>query len=184
MNYGESSSGAKDGAVVDGGGTQSDNSSIWLICWGDDTVFGLYPKGMEAGMQMRDLGEDEVLDADGNPYQAWKTLFQWKVGLCIRDWRCVVRIANLDNSNLAAASSAADLFKLMGRAVDRLPNPSKGRPVWYVNRAMKSYLREQALSKATYTLTQEQVGGRPVLQMYGYPIRTVDVLGNSESQLT
>ena len=44
----------------------------------------------------------------------------------------------------------------------------------------------QAIDKVTAeTMKFEvEVGGRPVLQMYGYPIRTVDVLGIAESQLT
>jgi hypothetical protein len=184
VNYGESSSTAKDGAIIDAGGTGTDNSSMWLVGWGSDTVMGIYPKGTEAGLQQRDLGEDTAIDTAGAMYQVLRTHFTWNVGLAVRDWRYVVRIANIDTSNLIAASSNADLFKLAGRAVDRIPNPSKVRLAWYVSRLVKTVLREQALVKASSQITLEQVEGRNVMTLYGIPVRLVDALGIAEAQLT
>jgi hypothetical protein len=184
VNYGESSSAAKDGAVVDGGGSGSDNTSMWFIGWGGDTVCGIYPKGTTAGLQNKDLGEDTKVDANGLMYQVYRSHFTWDVGLCIRDWRYVQRIANLDVSNMLANSSAADLFKLAGRAVDRIPNLAKANFAWYCNRLVKSILREQAMVKASSQITLDQVEGRPVMMLYGYPVRLVDALGVAESQIT
>lgn len=185
VNYGESSSGAKDGAVIEGGGSGSDNASIWLIGWGNDTCHGIYPKGMEAGLQSRDLGEQVVKDDDGNEFQAYMSLFQWKVGLVVRDWRYVLRIANLDVSNLLANSSAADLLKLMNRALERIPNASKGSLAFYCNRTVATVLAEQALGKASSTLTYEDtLTRRRVVKAFGVPVRKVDVLGIAEAQLT
>jgi hypothetical protein len=184
VNYGESSSTAKDGAVVDCGGTGSDNTSMWLVGWGSDTVHGIYPKGTEAGLKMVDLGEDTSKDSNGNMYQVLRTHFTWDVGLVVRDWRYVVRMANIDVSNLLANSSAADLLKLAGRAMDRVPNRGKAKMAWYCNRLVKSVLREQAKSAAAYTITLDQVEGREVDRLYGAPIRIVDALGIAESQLT
>ena len=33
-----------------------------------------------------------VLDANGNPYQAYQTKLGWKCGLALRDWRYVVPV--------------------------------------------------------------------------------------------
>lgn len=184
VNYGESSSAAKDGAVVEGGGSSTDNTSMYLIGWGNDTVHGIYPKGMEAGLQMDDLGEDTSVDSTGKKFQVLRSHFMWKVGLVVRDWRYAIRIANIDVSNLLAHSSAADLYRLAGRAVDRIPNKAKGRFAWYCNRVVYSILREQALIKAQYMITLEQVEGRPTMFLYGYPVRIVDALGIAEAQLT
>ena len=184
VNYGESSSTAKDGAVVEGGGTGSDNTSIWLVGWGPDTVHGIYPKGMKAGLEMRDLGEDTKVDSNGYMFQVLRSHWSWKVGVVVRDWRYLIRIANLDVSNLLAMSSNADIFKLAGRAIDRIPNKAKGRFAWYCNRLVHSVLREQAMYKASSQITLEQVEGRPVNFLYGYPVRIVDALGIAESQLT
>jgi hypothetical protein len=34
--------------VILGGGAGADNNSIWLVCWGPNTVHGIYPKGSKA----------------------------------------------------------------------------------------------------------------------------------------
>jgi len=36
--------------VIDAGGSGSDNSSIWLVAWGGQTVHGIFPKGSKAGL--------------------------------------------------------------------------------------------------------------------------------------
>ena len=50
---------AKSGAVngenvIFGDGAGTDNTSIWLVCWGPNTVHGIYPKGSKAGFFMED----------------------------------------------------------------------------------------------------------------------------------
>ena len=46
--------------IVDGGGTGSDNSSIWLCGWGANSLFGIFPKGSTAGLEHNDLGLQTV----------------------------------------------------------------------------------------------------------------------------
>jgi hypothetical protein len=99
--------------VISAGGTGSDNTSIWLITWSPNTIFGFYPKGSKAGLQHEDMGLDDVVDGSGGFYRAYKDWWQWKCGLCVKDWRYAVRICNIDVSNLTGESSAADLIKLM-----------------------------------------------------------------------
>ncbi|MXF24183.1 major capsid protein, partial [Escherichia coli] len=38
--------------IIDAGGTGTDNTSIWLVVWGENTVHGIFPKGQKAGIQM------------------------------------------------------------------------------------------------------------------------------------
>lgn len=185
VNLGESGSGLKDGAVVDGGGTGSDNTSIWLVGWSERSVHGIYPKGMEAGFKQDDLGEATKVLSDGSMYQVMRSHFMWKCGLVIRDWRYVIRIANIDRSNLVAESSNADLIKLMIRALDRRPTGSDGaRWAFYVNRTVSTMLRIQALGKSQSTTTFGEVAGRPVMQFQGVPVRKIDALLDTEAQLT
>ncbi len=35
--------------IITAGGSQSDNTSIWLVGWGPQSVFGVFPKGSKAG---------------------------------------------------------------------------------------------------------------------------------------
>jgi hypothetical protein len=49
--------------IIVGGGSGSDNHSIWLVVWGPNTVHGIYPKSSKAGWSHQDLGEETLLDA-------------------------------------------------------------------------------------------------------------------------
>jgi hypothetical protein len=190
-----SSLSAANGAnILNGAGAGSDNSSVWLVVWGRNTVFCPFPKGSKAGLQHEDLGEHTIYD--GNPgtaatgrYQALRTHYQWKNGLCVKDWRYVVRICNIDMSNLVAESSAANLIKLMLRAIFRVPNLRAGRPVFYMNRSVAQMLPIQGLNNSVNAVkVQEALSqfGEPIVNMtfMGIPIRLCDQLLNTEATVT
>ena len=171
--------------IIDAGGTGNDLTSIWLCVWGPNTLHGIYPKGSKAGLVIRDLGEDPVKDADGGEYQAYRTHYKWDAGLTLRDWRYVVRIANINWQQLTHdAQSGADLIDLMTQAIELLPNANMGRAVFYVNRKVRSFLRRQITSKiAGSTLTMEQVAGKHVVSFDGIPVKRSDALLLSEAQV-
>jgi hypothetical protein len=165
------------------------NTSIWLVVWGDNTVFCPFPKGSKAGLSHEDSGQLTVYDGNGNPYQAFQTHYQWKNGLVVKDWRYVVRIANISVTNLVANSSPADLIALMSRALDRIPNLAAGRAAFYMNRTVYSFLRIQALNKSNYALSVEKglsQFGTPGnwLSFEGVPLRRVDQLLTTETQIS
>jgi hypothetical protein len=159
--------------VIDAGGTGTDNTSIWLVVWGDLTVHGIFPKGSKAGLQMRDLGEQTLLDTNGNKYQGYRTHYKWDAGLTVRDWRYAVRIANIDVSDLAGGS-AADLVKFMIKATHKVPSLKTGQPVFYMNRTGRQWLDIQAATKDNVMLKISEFEGRPVREFLGIPIRTCD----------
>ena len=178
--------------LITAGGSGSDNASIWLIVWGPETVFAVFPKGSKAGLTARDLGEEAVADGSGNFYQAMRYLFQWDAGLVVKDWRYIVRIPNIDVSDwigvtgTQATSAATNLIKLMSRAIDRIPNLNMGRAAFYANRTVYSGLRLQALEKSNQVLTindaMTQFGmPRKETQFLGVPLRLVDALGVAET---
>ena len=176
--------------VLDAGGSGSDNTSIWLVGWGPNTVFGIYPKGLKSGVSHTDLsaGHPEgitLTDAAGGKYQGYRTHYKWNCGLCVRDWRYVVRIANIDVSDLAG-SSAADLIDLMVQAEELLPDgaASATHLSFLCNKTIRSYLRRQILKKTAYQLTQENVAGKQVLTFDGIPVRRTDAILSTESQVS
>lgn len=186
--YGTISGAGNAQNIIDAGGTASNNTSIWLVVWGPNTVFCPFPKGSQAGLQHKDLGEESVPDSAGNFYQALRTLYQWKNGLVVKDWRYVVRIANINTANLVAESAAADLVKLMSRALDRVPNLSMGRPVFYMNRTVFSMLRVQALNKSQNAISIDdamtQFGTASKWTSFlGVPLRKVDQILNTEARV-
>ena len=186
--YGSISGAGNSQNIIDAGGTSTNNTSIYLVVWGDNTVFCPFPKGSTAGLMHEDLGLNTVWDSAGGRYQAYRTHYQWKNGLVVKDWRYVVRICNINTANLIAQSSAADLISLMSRSLDRIPNFGMGRPVFYMNRTVYSMLRIQALNKSNYALSIEkgltQFGSATSwLSFNGVPIRRVDQLLNTEARV-
>lgn len=162
----------------------SDNTSIYLVVWGPNTVHGIYPKGSKAGLNMEDKGQVTIENIDGNGgrMEAYRTHYRWDCGLSVRDWRYVVRI-NIDQEDLVKnAASGPDLVDLMTQAVELIPTLSMGRPAFYCNRTVRSFLRRQIANKvAASTLTMEQVAGKHVTMFDGIPVRRCDAITNTES---
>lgn len=187
--------------VIDAGGTGSDNASIWIVTWGPNTVHGIFPKGSRAGLEHNPLPNKwPVLDANGNQYMAYKEQYKWKLGLTVRDWRYVVRICNIDVSDLSTVN-AANLINALIRGLRRLPTapitaspvqtsdtPSiqgvMGRTAIYCNRTISTFLDLQATNKTNVLLQLQQFDGRPVTTFRGIPVRTVDALLNTEARIT
>jgi len=180
--------------ILDAGGTGTDNTSIYLVVWGENTCFCPFPKGSKAGLVHEDLGVQTVYNADGTRLQAYATRYQWKNGLVVKDWRYVVRIANIDVSDLIgqtgtqAASAATAIIKLMARALYRIPNMAMGRPAFYMNRTVHSGLALAAMDKSQYVLKIEQgltQFGQPNswLSFLGVPLRRVDAILNNEARV-
>ena len=180
--------------IIEGGGTSTDNTSVYLVVWGDNTVYCPFPKGSTAGLMHEDLGEQTVYDGN-NRLQAYATRYQWKNGLVVKDWRYVVRIANIDVSDLVGVTgtqvntAATDLIKLMARAMYRIPNMSMGRAAFYMNRTVHSGLAVKAMDRSQNVLAVNQglsQFGTPYswLSFLGVPCRRVDALINAEARLT
>lgn len=188
--------------VIDAGGTGSNNTSIWLVVWSENTVTGIYPKGSEAGLSHQDLGEIDAFDDQVPParFRAYADLWKWKCGLSVRDWRYVVRIANINVADLASQSGTQALtaqthiLKLLVDAFARIPNMGKGRAVIYGHRIITSALAKAALDRSQNVLSIEQgvqqqgqvapgFAGQGTLKFLGVPIRTVDRLLRNEQRV-
>lgn len=169
--------------ILLGGGSQSDNSSVWLVGWGMNTCTGIFPKGSKAGVEHRDLGEGDAFDSSNNRFRAYMDQYKWKAGLAVKDWRYAVRIPNIDISNLVAKSSAADLFDLMIKAIHRIPNLSTVKPVFYMNRTCFQMLdiqgRDDVISGGG--LRFDMVEGKPLYTFRGIPVQICDALTETES---
>ena len=174
-------------SMVDAGGTGSDNTSIWLVTWGEDTTHMIFPKGQKAGLQVNDKGQTTILSAlsNGQPtqYEGYRTHYKWDAGLTVRDWRYNVRICNIDVSDLAGGSPA-NLINAMIRATHRMPTMGKGRPAWYVSRTVATWLDIQATNKTNVLLTQSEFDGKVVTKFRGIPIRMVDAMLGTEARVT
>jgi hypothetical protein len=185
--------------VLDGNGTANTNSSLWIVCWGDDTLHATFPKGKITGLQHRDMGEWPVADSVGNTYQAYRDHFKWEIGLVLRDWRYAARIANVDVTQLTGVN-AANLINLLIRGLYRLPTQpvsagtiqtsdtpevraNMGRTIIYCNRILRTYLDLQAMNKTNVLLRIEEFDGIPITTFRGIPVRTCDAIASNEAQV-
>lgn len=196
-----SSLGAVNGVnIIDAGGSGSTNTSIWMVGWGQKTVHGLFPKGSQAGLKMRDMGEQRLFDQNGNVYQGYSTHFKWDCGISVRDWRYIVRIANVNVT--AGAVTTANLLNLLITACNKVPflqaagsSPAPGAPggtvtrpgavnfSFYANRTVRTAFDIQALAKTNTLLTLETRDSKPYTAFRGIPIRICDQLLNTEARV-
>ena len=180
--------------IISAGGTGTNNSSIWLVVWGENTVFCTFPKGSKAGLVSNDLGEVTHIDSAGpngttTQFQAYKYHYQWKNGLVVKDWRYVVRIPNIPIVSGGISPTVASLLELMIRAIARIPNLKMGKAAFYMNRTVFSALQIAALNKSNNALgfkdAVNQFGQMEQWTTFqGIPLRKVDAILNTESTIS
>lgn len=169
--------------VLDGGGTGSDNTSVWLITWGDEACHMLYPKGSKAGLEQNNMGKLlTTAESPGGDFLAYVTHYKWDVGLGVKDWRSVGRICNIDVSTLEANSSPADLITFMIKLSERVKG--SGRRAWYMHERVRTMLRIQMREDTNVNLAFETVEGKKVMTFDGVPVRVSDKLLLSEATIT
>jgi hypothetical protein len=178
--------GAVGDNVVSGGGSGSDNTSIWIVGWGQSSVYGLYPKGTMAGLDYQDLGVQTITNATGvggGKMQAYVGHWSWSCGLAVQDWRNIVRICNLDVSALVADSNAADLPTLINNGIHRLNSLEGVTPRIYMNRTAFERLDYQCRQDVRLggQLSYQVVDGKPMNIWRGFPIRISDQITETES---
>ena len=173
--------------IIDAGGTGADNTSIWMVTWGDNQCQTLYPKGTAAGVQREDKGSQRVTDGDGNAYYAKEEMFTWNIGLAVKDWRYVSRVANIDVSNMQGGSVA--LYDFLRKAYYKLQSRrvAGGRSAIYCNRdvleALDALASNAGASDSFVRLRPMEIEGKEVLTYRGMPIRETDALINAEARV-
>jgi hypothetical protein len=178
------------GQIIDGGGTGSDNTSMWMVTWDKRACHLIYPKGNKAGLQRIDRGAINKTDANSDTYFVYREDFKWHMGLSVRDWRYVARGANIDVSDLTTdASAGADILNILtemyykhyGRRV------AVGKTCLYMNVTLVKYLDYQARTVPTnlfLTFDKTGINADEVVHFRGIPIRESDAITSTESQIS
>lgn len=173
--------------VVDAGGTGAKCTSMWLVSWGAQTVHGLYPKGSQGGFEHKDMGEYVTTDDNGRKFEVLGDKYNWRCGLTVRDWRSVVRIANIDTTKLGLSygeSGFVDLQKLTIMAKNMMPEMMRSKAIWYCNQDVMTALEMQAIDPKGVHLTYgEFFDSKGVPILHGRPVRQCDAIISTESAL-
>jgi hypothetical protein len=189
--------------VAGGGGTGSSNTSLWLLGWGTESIFGLAPRASKAGLFMEDKGTvTPGFDVFGNRFEAYTSLFEQETAVCPKDWRWGVRLPNLDVTSAGlAGASAPDLFTLMDQMLQLVPKTGaritgnnrtdapndaaiSTRLVFYACRTLRHWLNVQSSRNRNVLLMLKDYDGQSVETYRGIPIKTVDQISIAESAVT
>ena len=161
------------------------NTSAYLIGWGERTTSGIYPKNTYAGLKSTDLGECDAYDKDGKPFRAVQTLFEWNVGLTVRDIRANAFVRNVDVSNMPTTSAAKlALVEKFIYAKNRVRNLNAAgvNYVWYVSDALYTFLETYLIDKSNVHVTRQDVMGKPPqLYLSGLVVKKVDAISETEA---
>ena len=120
-------------------------------------------------------------------YDVHREKFTWDLGLTVRDWRYVSRVANIDVSDMQGGS--VDLYEFLRKAYYKLyqRRVAGGNAAIYCNTDVLESLDALATNNGTtdnfVRLTRTEVQGQEVLSYRGIPIREVDALLNTEARV-
>lgn len=178
---------------ISAGGSGSDNRSIWLVTWGVNTCHLFFPKGSNAGIEAEDKGQVTITSAGdfgstSRQFEGYRSHFKHHFGLSLRDERSVVRICNIDYSDMVGGTDPG-FARLLIRAMNAVRG-APGRRVLYMPPSVKTWI-DVARQDGGYqgrnlnmALTMGQWGGEPVTEFWGVPLRAVDALEANEATIS
>src|ERR1700722_3146582 len=188
--------------VIDGGGTSTVNTSIWLVTWAPYATHMFFPKGVASGIN-HFVNPDVVIQGStgvgGTRLRGHQEQWTLDQGLALWDWRWTGRLCNIDSTNLLNQTGATDLTEGMIDLMYRMPsistppstsgNPMSslvipGKQVFYCNRRVRAALHKQMLNKTNNQLSMEDWYGHKVIHFAGIPVRNIDQITNTEAQFT
>lgn len=174
-----SSSDGNGANIISAGGT-TNLTSVWVIAWGDDTIFATTPMGIKSGIEHKDLGEITITELDSEQHEVQREVYadRWKLrkGLFVKDWRYGVRIANIDTVALKngtgtqAANARTNIVYKIEEALSLLPGHSGVKIAIYGNKGVLAGLR--ALGR---DMSQATVETKKGFNQFGKDIWTTSV---------
>lgn len=186
------------GQVIDAGGVSTNNSSIWIINWGETTVHGIYPKGTVGGLHhadtttnRTDFGDgqwtgDYIVDDNGNRFLGYTDHYIWRCGLAIRDRRHVVRIANINKALLTKdQSTGADLQDLIMQGMGLIEDLGPNTTIYMPRNLMTWGWRQSAYEKRGFFDRMALPGTQlQELMFNGVRVHRADGLAADEARVT
>lgn len=166
--------------VISNGGSGANLTSIYLVQPGRDTVFGIFPTGSSAGLDVQDKGlvrnQD---DTSGKVRWLYETQFKLQFGLVVRDQRSIGRVANIK------ATGSTYLFDWEA-VIDVQTQMKLNTPtVCYVSRRIWAQILKEALNKPNNLLNMQNVFGDGMIPtLNGMPVRLSEAISESETAIS
>ncbi len=162
------------GYVLAGTNSGANCRSVWLINWGDDRIYPIYPKTTRGGLEINRLANRvDIEDSAGRRFMGWRTQLVWRCGLAVEDFRAAVRI-QWDPDDPAMADDQRGLLALMQRASD-IVRPKQGAR-YYMDRTSLQKFHAQLLHGESRLWQTIKDLDQDVESYLGHPIYPTDVL--------
>jgi hypothetical protein len=174
-----------DPVVLNAGGTTAGaQASILLIGWGEDLIHGIYPKGSTGGLKFDNKGK-VTSEQDGKFLDVYRSKFSQDIGLAVRDYRYMVRIANIDVASLStigtSAETAANLYTMLLDALSYIPHPEQSNLVIYAPRIVWSAMSRQAAKSGNAPANTSIKDRGLIFDIFGVPFKRQDAMLETES---
>lgn len=158
--------------------------SIWLIGHGRMGTALIYPKGTSAGLQRGEVKDQTVTTADGNRLRVKEQFFDWTVGCRVKDFRCNVRICNIELDSLEDGSLDIDLGEQMLKAIIRQKKTGVKR-AFYMPERVYEYLcmKTRRDVKGGGNFGFADFDGELILHFQGVPLFTEEALNVNEAEV-
>lgn len=166
--------------VVDAGGTGSDLMSLVILQPAIGQIYGVYPRGSQAGIQVRDHGERIKENSSFERLVVWSTQFKNQFGIVVENPKCMAAIRNIESTGSSNIFNFEDVIDV------KLSMKNGGKnAIIYANRKLFGQIKKIALNRTNVNLTMDNVfgdGQMPVID--GTPVRLADALTITESEIT
>jgi hypothetical protein len=167
--------------VVNGGGSGGDTTSIFIVQWGPNKVYGIYPKNLRGGLQIEDLGQVTINSGSESApkyYEGLRTHFSWFAGIVVEDERCLIRYANIETSGSSNIFNEDYLITALNNLPDRGAAPGT---VIYAPRSICNQLDIAAKDKLNVNYTPDTVWGGMITRFRGVPVRLAEGIDETET---
>ena len=164
---------------VESAGGDNDTTSVYLVQWGLDRCFFVYPKGHPTiGLGSEDMGRRYISDGT-NEFLAWTTHFKEKAGFVVRNDRCVQRICNIEPAGVA------NIFDpdILVRRLNNMKQRGRGAII-YANETVLSQMDIDAMDKANVLYQPSGPYGDDITHFRKRPIRLIEQIIDTEAALT
>lgn len=161
-------------------------TSIIAVQWGNNQVYGVYPKGHRfAGVEKFEMGENNLTSGNNSSdMRSYVCDFAWAFGLVLADDRCIRRIGNIEPTGTSKnmLDSSFKLYPVID-GLASMKDMGKGA-VLYMNRSVWAIFWKAALGQANTNYTAANPWEEPQRYFDGHRVRFTDSLLNTESQVT
>ena len=166
--------------VIDAGGSGGDTTSVFVVTWGQATVYLIYPKNMAANLGVQHVDKGQVTsETTAGLIEVYRDHFVIRCGMVIRHPRAIGRVANIEAAGVDNIFNEDNLITLLNNM-----ETGPGTRI-YCNEviATQAQIRCKDKNNVYWTPGGSALSGEPIMYFAGVPVRKLarEILLNTET---